>query len=416
MTSPAQPHHMPAIPLYGPDFAAHPQAVYARLREYGQVAPVDIAPGVGAYLVVGYRAALDLLHDTATWSKDPRAWQATVPPDCPVLPMLGWRPTALTNDGETHARYRRVITDAFAMIDPHALRAETARAADSLIRRFAATGSADLVAGYARPLPLVLFNQLFGVPYEDHDRLLAPLAGILEAQNPEETTRSVAEFEAYVTELVALKQRRRGPDLISRYLDHPAGLSAEEVVHHVILTLAAGNEPTADLISNALSRMLSDDRYYSSLAGGALTARDAVHDVLRNEPPLANYGAHFPRTAVDFHGVRIQAGQLVLVSYAAANTTPDGLPPGPRTDGGAHLAWSAGPHACPVRGHALLMATTAIEQITSHLCDMELTTPRPGLPWRPGPFHTALAHLPVRFTPIHPEQAGITPWTGAPPR
>ncbi|MFC0599374.1 cytochrome P450 [Streptomyces palmae] len=401
------PYLRPPIPLYGADFAADPQTVYAALRRYGQVAPVELAPGVGAYLVVGYRAALDLLHDTATWSKDSRVWQQSLPPDCPVLPMLMWRPNPLSNDGPAHQRYRQAIIDAFAMIEPHELRAGTARAADTLIRRFAATGSADLVADYARPVPLLLFNQLCGVPEEHHDRLVAPLAAMVEATSPDQANRAGADFLAYVTELVARKQRHRGPDLVSWLLDHPAGLSTEEVADQVLLTLAAGNEPTANLISNALSRMLSDDRYYSSLAGGALTAWDAVHDVLRNEPPMANFGAHFPRHAVDFHGVRIEAHELVLVSYAAANTTPDGLPPGPRTDGGAHLAWSAGPHACPVKNPALLIATTAIEQLTSQLCDLELTIPRNQLPWRPGPFHTALAHLPVTFTPVPPEPA---PW------
>ncbi|MEK8172662.1 hypothetical protein NKH77_36495 [Streptomyces sp. M19] len=64
-----------------------------------------------------------------------------------------------------------------------------------------------------------------------------------------------------------------------------------------------------------------------------------------------------------------------------------------------------------MKNHALLISITAIEQLTSHLCDLELTMPRSQLAWRPGPFHTALAHLPVKFTPVHPEQAGVTPWS-----
>ncbi|MBH5337107.1 cytochrome P450 [Streptomyces pactum] len=402
-------HRVPRpVPLYGAEFAADPRAVYARLRRYGQVAPVEIAPGVGAHLVVGYRAALDLLHDTETWSKDPRAWQATVPPDCPVLPLLGWRPNPMYNDGEAHRRYRRVVTDTLGMIGPHALRARTRSAADALIRRFAAAGTADLVADYARDLPLMLFNQLFGVPEEDHDRLVAPLAALLEASGPRAAGRAGDAVTRYVGELVNRKVREPGDDLTSWFLAHPARLTTEEVVHHVALALGAGIEPVTNLISNALSRMLGDDRYYSTLAGGALTAWDAVHDVLREEPPIANLGAHFPRRAVEFHGVRITPGELVLISYGAANTTPDGLPPGPRSDGGAHLAWSAGPHACPARGPALLIATTAIEQLTGQLCDLALAVPRDRLAWRPGPFHTALAHLPVRFTPVRDTPASAS--------
>jgi cytochrome P450 len=72
----------------------------------------------------------------------------------------------------------------------------------------------------------------------------------------------------------------------------------------------------------------------------------------------------------------------------------------PRSGSSAHLAWSAGPHRCPAKQPALLIAMTAIEQLTSQLCDAELAVPVSGLKWRPGPFHRALVRLPVRFTPV----------------
>ncbi|MEY9969108.1 cytochrome P450 [Streptacidiphilus sp. MAP12-16] len=402
------------IALYGPGFADNPHAVYARLRQYGPVAPVEIAPGVAAWLVTDYHVALELLRDTVTWSKDPRAWQQTVPPDSPVLPMLQYRPNVLFNDDELHRRYRRVVSDSFSMIEPHLLRAEVARLADTLIQQFGRTGSVDLVTQYARPLPLMLFNTLFGMPDSYGPRLVAALAGMLEANGPEEATAAGAAFESYVTELIGMKAERRGADLTSWYLDHPENLSVEEVLHQVVLTLGAGNEPTTNLISNALSRMLCDERYYSSLSSGALTARDAIDEVLRTEPPMANYSAHYPRNDVTFHGAYIRAHQLVMVSYAAANTAPDGLGDGPRSDGGAHLAWAAGPHACPAKQPALLIATTAIERLTSYLGDLELAVPREQLPWRPGPFHRALHSLPARFTPLSPDPTGASPWSRSP--
>ena len=97
------------LALYGPDFAADPHGHYRRLRTHGPLAPVRIAAGIDALLVTDYQAAVDLLRDTHTFTKDPRAWQATVPADSPVLPMLGYRPTALFSDGDVHARYREAI-------------------------------------------------------------------------------------------------------------------------------------------------------------------------------------------------------------------------------------------------------------------------------------------------------------------
>ena len=59
--------------LYGPT-ARDPQAIYAELRgRHRAVAPVEIAPGINARLVIGYRAAW-------TCSPTPAASEATPAP------------------------------------------------------------------------------------------------------------------------------------------------------------------------------------------------------------------------------------------------------------------------------------------------------------------------------------------------
>ncbi|MEV7782795.1 cytochrome P450 [Kitasatospora sp. NPDC088351] len=398
-TSPPRPETRP-IPIYGPVFAADPQLVYEQLRRYGAVAPVEIAPGVEALLVTDYQAALDLLRDTDTFSKDSRAWQQTVPAASPLLPMLGYRPTALFSDGEVHARYRQVITDGLALIEPHLLQRRVAEVAHQLIDRFEAAGSADLIAEYARQLPVFVFNTWFGVPEEHSARLVAGISGMIEST--EKAGAAYADLVSVVTGMVAERREHARHDLTSWFLNHPAGLDNDEVIRQITLTMIAGHQPTTNLIGNALLRLLTDARYAGSLFGGAMTAYQAIDEVLWHEPPLANFSAHYPRYDITFHGREIAAGSLLLVSYAAANSRA-----APDTDGGelrsgesAHLAWAAGPHACPARDPALLIAITAIEQLTSRLSDLALSTPADDLFWRPGPFHRALVHLPVRFSPV----------------
>ncbi|WP_240799312.1 cytochrome P450 [Streptomyces sp. A0958] len=388
------------LALFGPAFAADPQGHYRALREHGPLAPVRIAPDVEAMLVTDYQAAIDLLRDTHTFSKDPRAWQATIPPDSPVLPVLGHRPTALFSDGAVHARYREAINDSLALIEPHVLRAEVARVARQLIGRFAATGSGDLIAQYARRLPMHIFVTWFGADPEDGERIVDGIAGMM--NSAEDAAAAYADLIDVVTRLVADRRARPRRDLTSYFLAHPAGLDNDETVRQISLVMSAGNDPMTNLIGNAILHMLTDERYAGSLHGGAMTAHEAINEVLWRDPPLANLAAHYPRHDTEFHGVRLRAGQLVLVSYAAANT--QSVPPvsddGVRSGASAHLSWSAGPHRCPAKQPALLIAMTAIEQVTSLLCDAELAVPAAELLWRPGPFHRALAHLPIRFTPL----------------
>lgn len=400
-TSPgATPSVLEPLALYGAGFAADPHGHYRRLRAQGPVARVRIAPDVDALLVTDYHAAVDLLRDTETFTKDPRTWQAGIPADSPVLPVLGHRPTALFTDGAVHARYRDAINDTLALIEPHLLRAEVARVAQRLIAAFSATGSGDLIAQYARRLPLHVFTASFGVAAEDIERVVRGTAGMMDPAA--DATAAYDDLVGVVTALVAERRRRPRRDLTSYLLEHPAGLDDNEAVRQITLIMSAGHDPTTNLIGNALLRMLSDTGYGGSLHGGAMTAREAVDDVLWRDPPLANMGAHFPRHDTEFHGVPLRAGQLVLVSFAAANTQslPAVQDPAVRSGDGAHLAWSTGPHRCPAKQPALLMAMTAIEQLTSQLCDLELAVEPGALVWRPGPFHRAPAHLPVRFTPL----------------
>ncbi|MEV4555949.1 cytochrome P450 [Kitasatospora sp. NPDC049285] len=383
--------------LYGPAFAADPHGHYARLRDRGPLAPVELAPGVDAWLVTDYHVALEILRDTDTWTRDPRPWQAHQPVDSPVLPMLGWRPTALFSDGDTHARYRQVITDSVGMLEPHLLQRDTTAVAEQLIAEFAGTGKADLLAQYAYRLPLLILTSWYGIPDEDIDRISASMSRAFESATG--AAAAYAELVAVITGLVAERRTEPRHDLISAFLSHPAGLADEEVVRHITLTLMAGHEPTANLAANALLRMLSDDRYAGSLHSGAMTAHDAVNEVLWEDPPISNFAPHYPRRDLVFHGTEIARDHLVLISYASANAQA-ALPPAESESLGgsyAHLAWGAGPHRCPARQPAVLMAVTAVEYLISRLTDLRLAD---EVRWRQGPFHRALAALPVTFTPL----------------
>ncbi|MET9348486.1 hypothetical protein [Streptomyces termitum] len=72
----------------------------------------------------------------------------------------------------------------------------------------------------------------------------------------------------------------------------------------------------------------------------------------------------------------------------------------------SHLSWSTGPHACPARMPALVIAETAIGRLLDALPEMDPACPQEDLVHRPGPFHRALVHLPVLFpAPAHTEGA-----------
>ncbi|WP_431607872.1 cytochrome P450 [Streptomyces griseocarneus] len=393
-------HQGPGTPLYGPDFAADPHTVYERLREYGPAAPVELAPRVRATLVTDYRAALHVLRTPEAFVKDARHWRAftegRVEADNPVVPMMAYRPNCLFSDGDDHRRYRQAVDDSLARIDPNALRGYVERSADSLIDRFTALGEADLLGSYAKTLPLLVFQQLFGCPTEIGDRLVEGFSGIFDGVDAE---RADALITSSLQELIALKRELPGADMTSWLMAHPVQLSDEEMLHQLVVLIGAGTEPQQNLIANALRLLLSDDRFAGDLAGGSMPVEDALDEVLWLDPPMANYAVHYPTADLDLGGVPLRAGEPVVVSFAAANTDP-ALRSDRRTGNRAHLAWSAGPHHCPAKDPARLIAAVAVEKLLDRLPDLELAVPAERLVWRPGPFHRALTALPVRFPPV----------------
>ncbi|MDQ0994034.1 cytochrome P450 [Streptomyces sp. V3I7] len=387
------------VPLHGPEFAADPQAYYEYLRHYGPTAPVELAPGVEATLVTDYAAALQLLQDSGAFRKDARRWRAfnegKVAPDSPVVPLLAYRPNCMFSDGAEHLRLRQAVTDSMARVDSRRLSQRTEQVSNYLIDQFSTRGSADLLGDYAKQLPLFVFNELFGCPADIGDRVLFGISGMFDGVNAEKAAEVL--FQA-VGELVALKRSKPGEDVASWLMQHEARLTDEEMVHQLALLLAAGTEPLRNLIGNTLHRLLSHDAY--AHRGGLID--EAIDDTLWENPPMSNFAPHYPAADMEFAGQKLQAGELVLVSFAAANTGPALAAARQAGSNRAHLAWSAGPHACPSKEPARQITVTAVENLLNQLPDVELAVPEDSLAWRPGPFNRALVALPARFTPVKP--------------
>lgn len=379
------------VPMYTPEFAADPHAYYAYMRHHGPTAPVELAPGVEATLVTDYATALDLLQNPADFRKDSRRWrdfnEGRISPDSPVLPLLAYRPNCMHADGAEHLRLRQAVTESFGKVSSHRLSECVDRVARFLIAQFSGRGSADLLNDYAKQLPLFVFNELFGCPAEIGDRFMFGVSGIFDGVNAEKANEVLVQA---VNELVTLKRSRPGDDVTSWLLQHPAQLNDEEMAHQLAVLLGAGAEPLRSFLANTLHLLLTDDRY----AQNGLV-NEALDDTLWRNPPLSNFAPHYAARDMEFAGGELSAGDLILVSFHAANATSAG-------SNRAHLAWSAGPHACPHKEPARLITLAAVERLFNELPDVELAVPEESLTWRPGPFNRALSQLPVRFTPVGP--------------
>lgn len=384
----------PRVSLHSEAFARDPHSAYrAMRRNYGSLVPIELSPGIPATLVIGYRTAVRILNDPDHFPADPRGWEKNVPSECPILPMLGWRPNALRNTGLDHQRYRQANTAGIAEIDGHALHAIVEKHAIRLVNTFCEDGAADLISQYAYPLVFEVLNTILGCTPEIGQKVATGMAAIFEGINAAEGNAMLTEG---LVELVRLKRQEPGSDVTTRLIEDPAALDDEEMIHQLVTLYGAGIEPQLNLIVNTLLLMMTDDRFADSVHGGTLSTRDALDEVLFTDPPLANYCVSYPRQPILIDGVWLPANQPVVISMAGCNNDPD-IGSGEYTDNRSHLAWGLGPHACPARSIAYLIVQEAIDQLLDALPELRLAGAAEDLAWRPGPFHRALAALPVVF-------------------
>ncbi|WP_425300165.1 cytochrome P450 [Nocardia flavorosea] len=388
-----------AVPLEGAVFAADPDRFYAQVREFRPLVPVTLADEMPATLVTGYGKALVILRDEF-YSADSRGWQKGVPGECPVRPGLEWRPTVARSSGADHARYRGVVVDALSGVNLHTVQAQVERIAVGLINGFCGRGQADLRSEYGVPLVYAALGHILGVPEEAGAQLYQAVMEHVTAADAHTAAQGYDLATAVLAEVVHQKKTTPAEDVATRLIQHPAGLTDDEVVHQLAEFYLVGAEPTISLLVNTLRLLLTDERSSGEVLGGALGAREAVAETLFLDPPVANGCVRYP-TAPRLDGVWLPAHQPVIIGIRAANADP-AIHTGERHGNRAHLAWGAGVHQCPSSDLALLIATTGLEQLLDALPVMQLAIPAEQLSWFATPFLRALTALPVTFTPAPP--------------
>ncbi|MFC8717340.1 cytochrome P450 [Kitasatospora sp. NPDC057198] len=411
------------ISLYGPAVTEDPHGLYARLRaEYGPVVPIELEPGVEAWLVMGYQELLELTRNEQQFTKDSRQWRVALEgrlrPDSHLAPMTMWRPSLFNMDGPEHLRLSVAVSDTLARINHKRLRETTEAAAMALIESWGPDGTADLVTQFTKRLPPLVFTMLMDLPDEDGPKLLELSTSLVDSGA--DSQRASMELFGLLGELVRQRRERPGEDLVSWLLGHPAALTDEEVVHNIMVVLVAGNESTVNWIGNAVRLLLVDRRFRGSLTGGRATVSDALEEVLWRDSPIQNFPGRWATSDTVLGGQYISRGDMLVLGIAGANDDPAVHGSNGLSGNRAHLAWSAGRHVCPAKDPARMIVETAVETLLHCLPDLQLAVPAHELVWRPSPWSRALAHLPVLYSaftpprpaaPTAPATPERTPWT-----
>ncbi|MEV6162870.1 cytochrome P450 [Streptomyces sp. NPDC052052] len=402
-----------AVPLSGPEFHTDPQVLFRAMRsEHGPVVPVELPGGFPAWLVIGYRELHQVTSDGELFPRDVALWNQWdhIPEDWPLLPMVGRpMPSIYFTAGAEHRRHAEMVGQALEEFEPYEIRQGCEQLADRLIDGFCERGSADLIADFAVPLPVLVLARLIGFPDADGARIAEVLRDL--ADGGPDAQEAHLRFGEHMQRLLATRRASPGDDVTSRMLAYPGVFTDEEYVLDLMAITAAGHLPTADWIGNSLRLMLTDPQFATALSGGRHSIAEAMNEVLWEDAPTQILAGRWAARDTQLGGRSIRAGDMVLLGLGAANTDPHirqqlSTLPGGSVQGGnsAHLAFSHGEYRCPFPAQEIaeVIARTGIEVLLDRLPDLELSVPAQTLVRRQSAFLRGMTVLPARFTPVRP--------------
>jgi cytochrome P450 len=379
----------------------------ALLERPGDAAVVRVPAETGdeVWLISDYRLARSVLTDRR-FSRT-----AAAQPDAPRVNTVNPAPGSMMSmDGTEHARLRRHVAAAFAPRRIAALAPDVQRLVDEYLDELIAGGSpADLIAGFAAPLPVAVIGALLGIPVEDRTRV-QEWAGVLfdlTISTPREKMQRAYALFRYMSRLV--DQRRADPadgllgSLIAAHED--GALSRTEVVDLALAVLTAGYETTVGQLGLSVLCVLLEPGYRAELREPDAAAA-VVEEFLRRTPatPMT-----FPRVAlqdVDLGGVTVRAGEAIVVSLLhsnlepapqAAAVTPNAAAVASKSGPAPHLTFGHGAHFCLGAGLARLQLNLALTTLVRRLPNLRLADDPGAVEWCAGQATRGLARLRVSW-------------------
>ncbi len=289
----------------------------------------------------------------------------------------------ITADPPRHRQLRSLVNQAFTPKAVDALAPRISQLADELLDGIASTGTADLIAGLAYPLPVIVIAELMGIPPADRDRFKQWSDVIVSqtrtgAENADHHATNI-EMTGYFLDLIEKRRSRPGHDLISSLLSAEIDgqkLSVAELLGFCSLLLVAGNETTTNLIGNAVLCFAEVPGTIERLRAEPSLLPQAIEEVLRYRSPVQSM---YRVTATDttLGGVQVPAGAPLVAWIGSANRDerhferPDqfDIDRGPSR----HLAFGQGIHFCLGAPLARLEAMIALQAVLSRLPGLTLT-------------------------------------------
>jgi len=373
-----------------PVFRANPYPAYKFLR---QMAPVWRMPA-GQWIVSSHAGCTAVLRDAQFGRED----AAGITPEMAKEPAIAsLSRMMLLRDPPAHTRLRGLVSKAFTARRMEALRPRVTAIVDGLIDAVQDQGGMDIMADFARKLPVTVICDMLGIPETDRapfmvdnevrGRILDPIP--LSRAELDQANQAVLATQAYFRSLFAYRRQNPGDDLTSALLaarEENDALTDDEALANIGLLFVAGHETTTNLIGNGLLALHRNPEQLQRLQAEPGLIPNAVEELLRFDSPVQLTGRMALRDC-DVLGQQIAKGEHVITLLGAANRDPAAYDGDPETldigrPGVRAISFGGGIHHCLGAQLARIEGEIALSRLLTRLPALRLVDMQ-SVEWKP---------------------------------
>lgn len=270
----------------------------------------------------------------------------------------------LDSEPPKHTRLRSLVQKAFtpgriAALEPNIIEICN-QLLDEAEAKLTSSGSFDILADYAEPLPVLVIADLLGVPREmanDLRRWSQDIVKMYEYGRSREqelaAQKAGLEFSSYIADLAAKRKVDPRSDLITALVEveeQGEKLNEHELIAMCVLLLNAGHEASVNGFGNGMVAMFRhQDQLDLMKSSPRELTETALEEMMRFDSPLHM----FERTATSetvIGKTTVLEGQKVVAMLGSANRDEEVFEDTDRFDitrkHNPHIAFGAGIHFC----------------------------------------------------------------------
>lgn len=363
-----------------PGWVSNPYPIWRELREACPIAHTDRYRGV--YFPTRYDDIREIAYDFEHFSSRrvvvrETDYRVNSPP--------------ITSDPPDHRPLRMVLIPPFTPQAVAKLEGQTRSICNELIDAFIGNGQCDGAVDYAQNIPVRIIAHMLGIPSQDGDRFRNWIKMALQdgITNPAALQQAEAEIAAYFAAHIRRRREQPSNDLVSFLINarQPTGasFSDHQVLGALRLILVAGIDTTWSAIGSALWHLATVPMDRERLVRDMDLLPLAVEEFLRVYAPVTM--AREIVGDVSVSGCPMKSGEMVLLSFPAANRDPAKFPEPDKVvidrQDNPHVAFGLGIHRCIGSNLARMEMKIALETWLKRIPNFSLDWEKP-MTWSQG--------------------------------